>query len=352
MQSSCIKIQFFCCDLKKLVILCMYVCFNNLERRYIETKSSWIREWIEKFMTELECPECHGARLNNDVLAVKINDKSIYDLTEMSIGELLEFFNNIKLNDTEKKISDLVIKEINSRLSFLKNVGIEYLTLSRMASTLSGGEAQRIRLATQIGSKLTGVLYVLDEPSIGLHQKDNEKLINSLKEMRDLGNTLIVVEHDSDTMLAADYLVDVGPKAGIHGGEIIAAGTPNEVMKNPNSLTGKYLTGALKIDVPKQRRKGNGKSIELKGAFENNLKNINVKFPLGKFVCVTGVSGSGKSTLVRCINGLETFDEGEILFNGELLASNTHKVERKNNKVLTSSISLLIILFFYQQLHL
>ncbi|MBR3524010.1 MAG: excinuclease ABC subunit UvrA [Bacilli bacterium] len=274
---------------------------TNLERRYIETKSSWIREWIDKFMMELECPICHGARLNNDVLAVKINGRSIYDLCLLSIKDLLLFFKNIKLNKTEKQISELIIKEIMSRLEFLSNVGIEYLNLARSAATLSGGEAQRIRLATQIGSKLTGVLYVLDEPSIGLHQSDNAKLINSLKQMRDLGNTLIVVEHDTDTMLAADYLVDVGPYAGIHGGKIMAAGTPKEVMANPNSLTGKYLTGELKIDVPESRRKGTGKYLEIKGASENNLKNINVKFPLGKFICVTGVSGSGKSTLVNQI---------------------------------------------------
>jgi len=274
---------------------------NNLERRYIETKSDWIREWIEKFMMELECPKCHGSRLKDDILAVKINGKDIYEVTKFSIAEALDFFTNINLNETEKKISELIIKEIVSRLTFLKNVGLEYLTLARTAGTLSGGEAQRIRLATQIGSKLTGVLYVLDEPSIGLHQSDNEKLIKSLKEMRDLGNTLIVVEHDTDTMLASDYLVDIGPYAGIHGGEVMAAGTPEEVMKNPNSLTGKYLTGELKIEVPKKRRKGNGKYIEIKGAKENNLKNIDVKIPLGKMNLVTGVSGSGKSTLVNLI---------------------------------------------------
>ena len=272
---------------------------TNLERRYVETKSNWIRDWIENYMTELECPKCHGARLNSSVLSVLIDGKNIYELTQMSIKDISIFFKNLKLTEEQKKISELIIKEINSRISFLINVGLEYLTLSRPAGTLSGGEAQRIRLATQIGSRLTGVLYVLDEPSIGLHQRDNQRLLDSLKEMRDLGNTLIVVEHDTDTMLAADYLVDIGPKAGVHGGEIIAKGTPEEVMKNKNSLTGRYLAGIEKIEVPKKRRKGNKKYLEIKGASENNLKNINVKFPLGKFICVTGVSGSGKSTLIN-----------------------------------------------------
>ena len=271
----------------------------NLERRYLETKSEWIRDWIEGFMMESECPTCHGARLNDSVLAVLINKKNIYDLTKLSIIDLKKFFDNIKLTSTEKEIASLIIKEIDSRLSFLINVGLEYLNLNRIASSLSGGEAQRIRLATQIGSRLTGVLYVLDEPSIGLHQRDNQKLINSMLEMRDLGNTLIVVEHDADTMLACDYLVDIGPGAGIHGGNVMAVGTPEEVMKNENSLTGKYLSGKLKIDVPEIRRKGNKKYLEIKGATGNNLKNVSVKFPLGKFVCVTGVSGSGKSTLIN-----------------------------------------------------
>jgi len=274
---------------------------NNLERRYIETKSGWIRDWIEQFMTELECPTCHGARLNYDILSVKVGNKNIYELTKLSIIKMSEFFNNLKLNKEQTEISKMIIKEINDRLRFLINVGLGYLTLNRSAGTLSGGEAQRIRLATQIGSHLTGVLYVLDEPSIGLHQRDNSRLINSMLEMRDLGNTLIVVEHDTDTMLASDYLVDIGPQAGEHGGYIMAAGTPAEVMKNPNSLTGKYLTGELKIEVPKTRRKGNKKFIEIIGAKENNLKNINVKIPLGTFTCVTGVSGSGKSTLVNQI---------------------------------------------------
>ena len=272
---------------------------NNLERRYIETTSNWIRDWLDNFMMELDCPTCHGARLKESVLNVFINKKNIYQMTQMSIGELLDFIKNLKLNKEEKEISNLILKEIINRLEFLKNVGLEYLTLDRMAGTLSGGELQRIRLATQIGSKLSGVLYVLDEPSIGLHQKDNDKLIASLKEMVDLGNTLIVVEHDTDTMLAADYLVDVGPGAGLKGGEIVACGTPQEVMNNPKSLTGRYLDKKEKIEVPKERRKGNGKFLEVIGAEEHNLKNINVKIPLGKFVCVTGVSGSGKSSLVN-----------------------------------------------------
>ena len=271
---------------------------TNLERRYLETNSAWIREWLDMYMMDMECPTCHGARLKSDVLAVKVGGKSIYEMSLMSIKNLIPFFEKLKLNNEEKKIAELLLKEIENRLVFLKNVGLDYLTLARTASTLSGGELQRIRLATQIGSRLTGVLYVLDEPSIGLHQRDNDKLIASLKEMRDLGNTLIVVEHDEDTMRAADYLVDVGPGAGENGGYIVAHGTPEEVMKNKNSLTGKYLTGELKIEVPKKRRKGNGKFLEIKGAKENNLKNINVKIPLGKFVCVTGVSGSGKSSLV------------------------------------------------------
>jgi excinuclease ABC subunit A len=292
---------------------------TNLERRYIETKSGWIRDWIEGFMTEHNCPTCNGARLDDSVLSVKIGNKNIFEVTNLSIKELSKFIKNLELSEEKKSIAELVIKEIESRLSFLINVGLEYLTLSRMAGTLSGGEAQRIRLATQIGSRLTGVLYVLDEPSIGLHQRDNQRLINSLLEMRDLGNTLIVVEHDTDTMLASDYLVDIGPLAGVHGGEIIAHGTPKEVMNNEASLTGKYLKGELKIEVPKERRKGNKKFIEIKGASENNLKNINVKFPLGKFICVTGVSGSGKSSLVN-----------EVLYKS--VASNLYKTKLKPGK--------------------
>ena len=272
---------------------------NNYERRYLETNSKWIREWLSSFMVDSECPSCHGARLSQNVLAVKINRKSIYEVCLMSIKDLIPFMNELKLTDEQKQISELVVNEIKNRLTFLNNVGLGYLTLAREAATLSGGESQRIRLATQIGSKLSGVLYVLDEPSIGLHQKDNDRLIKSLKEMRDLGNTLIVVEHDEDTMREADYLVDIGPGPGDAGGKVVAFGTPEEVMKNDNSLTGKYLTGKLKIDVPKKRRKGNGNFIEIKGAVENNLKNINVKIPLGTFTLVTGVSGSGKSTLVN-----------------------------------------------------
>ena len=272
---------------------------NRLERRYMSTTSTWIRDWLENYMVEHTCETCHGARLNDNVLSVKLNKKNISQITEMSIKELISFFENLKLSEEKKEIAKLVIKEILDRLHFLSNVGLDYLTLSRNAGTLSGGEAQRIRLATQIGSHLTGVLYVLDEPSIGLHQRDNERLINSLLEMRDLGNTLIVVEHDSDTMLAADYLVDVGPGAGDAGGEIVACGTPKEVMNNDNSITGKYLSGKLCIEVPKKRRKGIKKSIIIKGAKEHNLKNIDVEIPLGTFTCITGVSGSGKSTLIN-----------------------------------------------------
>ncbi len=272
---------------------------NNLERRYMETSSSWIREWLEKFMIEQTCEVCNGARLADEVLSVKVGDKNIYEVTLMSIKELITFFDKLELSEEKMQIADLILKEIKSRLSFLKNVGLEYLTLARSAGTLSGGEAQRIRLATQIGSRLTGVLYVLDEPSIGLHQRDNDRLINSLLEMRDLGNTLIVVEHDTDTMLAADYLVDVGPEAGDRGGRIVAAGTPSEVMANDNSVTGRYLSGKECIEIPKTRRKGIGKYITIKGVEENNLKNIDVKIPLGTFTCVTGVSGSGKSSLIN-----------------------------------------------------
>lgn len=304
---------------------------TNLERRYVETNSTWIREWIDGYMIENTCPLCHGSRLREEILSVKVGRKNIWEVTNLSIKELITFFQNLKLNKSEREISDLIIKEIKSRLEFLDNVGLNYLTLSRSASTLSGGEAQRIRLATQIGSQLSGVLYVLDEPSIGLHQKDNDRLINSLKNMRDLGNTLIVVEHDEDTMREADYLIDIGPVAGSEGGYVVAAGTPEEVMKNENSITGRYLSGKECIPVPKKRRKGNGEFITIKGARENNLKNINVKFPLGTFTCVTGVSGSGKSTLVneilckslekyvydrkvepgkvRCVTGVENVDK-------------------------------------------
>ena len=274
---------------------------NNLERRYFETNSEFIREWLGKYMVELTCPTCNGNRLKDSVLSVLVNKKNIIELTNLNIDKLIKFFDNLKLSKEKEEVAKLLIKEIKSRLEFLHNVGLGYLTLSRAAGTLSGGEAQRIRLATQIGSMLTGVLYVLDEPSIGLHQRDNQRLIDSLVKMKNLGNTLVVVEHDTDTMMQADYLVDIGPGAGEHGGYVVAQGTPEEVIKNENSLTGDYLSGRKKIEVPKKRRKGNGKFIEIKGAKENNLKNINVKFPLGKLVLVTGVSGSGKSSLVNGI---------------------------------------------------
>lgn len=269
-----------------------------IERRFLETNSSWNREWYGSFIGETVCHTCHGARLNEKVLAVRVGGKNIYEWTKMSVKEALDFMSNLILNESEKKISTLIVKEIVSRLEFLNNVGLGYLTLDRIAGTLSGGELQRIRLATQIGSKLTGVMYVLDEPSIGLHQRDNDKLINTLKEMRDLGNTLIVVEHDEDTMRASDYIIDVGPGAGIHGGQIIAAGTPKEVMANTNSITGDYLSGRKKIAVPETRRKGNGQKIRIVKASQNNLKNVTVDFPLGTLTVVTGVSGSGKSSLV------------------------------------------------------
>ena len=272
---------------------------NRLERRHMDTTSTWIREWLDNYMVEHTCDTCHGARLNDDVLQVKLGKKNIFEVTEMSIKDLIPFFENLKLSKEKEEIARLVIKEILDRLHFLENVGLGYLTLSRSAGSLSGGEAQRIRLATQIGSRLSGVLYVLDEPSIGLHQRDNEKLINSLLEMRDLGNTLVVVEHDTDTMLASDYLVDIGPGAGDKGGYVVAQGTPEEVMKNKDSITGQYLSGKLCIEVPKTRRKGLKKYLKIKGAKENNLKNIDVDIPLGTFTCVTGVSGSGKSTLVN-----------------------------------------------------
>ncbi len=272
---------------------------NTFERRYKETNSDWIREWIETFMIERECKECHGNRLNEGVLNIFIDGKNIADLCNMSIEELYNWFSNVKLEGEKAKIAEIAIEEIKDRLEFLINVGLEYLTLGRSADTLSGGEAQRIRLATQVGSKLTGVLYVLDEPSIGLHQRDNQRLIDTLKSMRDLGNTLIVVEHDEDTMRQADWLVDVGPRAGIHGGTIMASGTPEDVMKVKDSITAAYLRGDLKIEVPKSRRKGNGNFIKIRGAKAHNLKNVNVDIPLGTLTIVTGVSGSGKSSLVN-----------------------------------------------------
>lgn len=272
---------------------------THIERMYMETTSSMMREWYYSFMHENQCPTCHGDRLNDMVLSVLVGGKNIAELTKMSISSIVEFFKNLILTPQQQEIATLLIAEINNRLNFLMNVGLEYLTLHRMASTLSGGEAQRIRLATQIGSKLTGVLYVLDEPSIGLHQRDNQKLIDTMKQMRDLGNTLIVVEHDEETIEAADHIVDIGPGAGINGGRIVAQGSVQDIIHSFESITGKYLSGEWKIDVPHQRRKGNGKFLTVIGATENNLKNINVKIPLGTFCVVTGVSGSGKSTLVN-----------------------------------------------------
>ena len=272
---------------------------NTMERRYRETSSNGMREFYEMYMTESHCYECNGARLNKSALSVTVGGKNIYELTSMSVTEIKKFIEKLKLTEKEKIIAQQIIKELNARLQFLIDVGLEYLTLSRNAGTLSGGEAQRIRLATQIGSGLMGVLYILDEPSIGLHQRDNEKLIATLKKLRDLGNTLIVVEHDEDTMYAADHIIDIGPGAGVHGGNVVAEGTAEELKKNPNSITGKYLSGELKIPVPAKRRKGNKKYLEVIGAAENNLKNINVKIPLGKMVAITGVSGSGKSSLIN-----------------------------------------------------
>ena len=271
----------------------------TLERRHNETKSQGMRTFYEMYMSESPCPECHGARLKKESLSVKVGDKNINELTDMPINKIKDYLNSLELNAKDRMIADQIFKELNKRLQFLIDVGLEYLTLSRSAGTLSGGEAQRIRLATQIGSGLTGVLYILDEPSIGLHQRDNDKLLATLKHLRDLGNTVLVVEHDEDTMYAADQIIDIGPGAGVHGGRVMAQGTAEEVKLVPDSVTGQYLSGRKQILVPKKRRKSNGKSIEVKGATEHNLKNINVKFPLGQFICVTGVSGSGKSTLVN-----------------------------------------------------
>ena len=271
----------------------------TLERRHNETKSQGMRDFYEMYMSNMHCDECNGARLKKEILCIKIGDKNINEITDMSIRQLQEFLRNLELTSSQKMIADMILKEIDARLQFLIDVGLEYLTLSRSAGTLSGGEAQRIRLATQIGSGLTGVLYILDEPSIGLHQRDNDKLIATLKKLRDLGNTLLVVEHDEDTMYAADQIIDIGPGAGVHGGQVMAQGTAEEIKNIPGSITGDYLSGRKRINVPKTRRKGNKKNIEVVGATENNLKNISVKFPLGKFICVTGVSGSGKSTLIN-----------------------------------------------------
>lgn len=272
---------------------------NNLERRFRETNSSWMRDEITTWMNSVECPVCHGDRLNKTVLAVTVGGLNISEFCRLSVVQALEFLEKLQLTSREQMISDLIIKEIRNRLGFLQSVGLEYLTLARSAGTLSGGESQRIRLATQIGSSLMGVLYILDEPSIGLHQRDNDKLIATLKRLRDLGNTLIVVEHDEDTMYAADYIVDVGPGAGIHGGEIVCAGTIDEIKACEHSITGQYLSGRKKIEVPKIRRKGNGKSLKIIGAVENNLKDVDAEFPLGVFTVVTGVSGSGKSSLIN-----------------------------------------------------
>ena len=290
-----------------------------LERRYKETNSDIMRESYEAYMSTTPCPKCKGARLKPEVLSITIGDKNIKQVTDMTIAEASEFFKNLKFTEREEIIAKQIMKELHARLGFLLDVGLEYLTLSRAAGTLSGGEAQRIRLATQIGSGLVGVLYILDEPSIGLHQRDNNRLLATLKHLRDLGNTLIVVEHDEDTMYAADCIIDIGPKAGAGGGEVVAQGTVEEIKQNLNSITGQYLSRRKYIPVPKDRRKGNGNFIEVVGAKENNLKNINVKFPLGVFTVVTGVSGSGKSTLVN-----------EILYKG--LASKLYTIKGKPGK--------------------
>ena len=270
-----------------------------IERRYMETSSTMSRDWYATFLAEAPCPICKGRRLNEQALSVRVGGINIYEWTTMSVKQAIEFMKQLELTQQQKDIAKLILKEIADRLGFLSNVGLGYLTLDRLAGSLSGGEAQRIRLATQIGSRLSGVLYVLDEPSIGLHQRDNDRLIDTLKNMRDLGNSLIVVEHDEDTMRASDYVIDIGPGAGIHGGNVVAAGTPKEVMANENSLTGQYLSGKRKIEIPAKRRKGNGKKLEIVGASENNLKNVSVKIPLGTLTVVTGVSGSGKSSLVN-----------------------------------------------------
>ncbi|ODV54887.1 MULTISPECIES: excinuclease ABC subunit UvrA [Lysinibacillus] len=297
---------------------------RNVERRFKETTSDYVREQMEKYMAQQACPSCKGYRLKPETLAVKVADKHIGEVTQYSIQEADTFFKELDLTEKDMKIARLVLREIEERLGFLVNVGLDYLTLSRAAGTLSGGEAQRIRLATQIGSRLTGVLYILDEPSIGLHQRDNDRLISTLQNMRDIGNTLIVVEHDEDTMLAADYLIDVGPGAGVHGGQIVAAGTPQEVMENNKSLTGQYLSGKKFIPLPIERRQPNGRKLSIKGAKENNLHNVKVDVPLGLFVAVTGVSGSGKSTLIN-----------EILYKSLAQKLNRSKVKPGEHKEVT-----------------
>ncbi|MFJ8089679.1 excinuclease ABC subunit UvrA [Lysinibacillus sp. NPDC095746] len=297
---------------------------RNVERRFKETTSDYVREQMEKYMAQQACPSCKGYRLKPETLAVKLADKHIGEVTQYSIQEADTFFKELDLSEKDMKIARLVLREIEERLGFLVNVGLDYLTLSRAAGTLSGGEAQRIRLATQIGSRLTGVLYILDEPSIGLHQRDNDRLISTLQNMRDIGNTLIVVEHDEDTMLAADYLIDVGPGAGVHGGQIVAAGTPQEVMEHEKSLTGQYLSGKKFIPLPIERRKPNGRKLSIKGAKENNLRNVKVDVPLGLFVAVTGVSGSGKSTLIN-----------EILYKSLAQKLNRSKVKPGEHKEVT-----------------
>ncbi|MBQ9924896.1 MAG: excinuclease ABC subunit UvrA, partial [Clostridia bacterium] len=294
---------------------------NNMKRRYAETNSESVKEEIEECMSQIPCKDCKGRRLNPAALAVTVGGIDIIKFTEKSVTEALAFIDLLELNEKEHMIADRILKEIRERLGFLNSVGLEYLTLARSSGTLSGGESQRIRLATQIGSYLMGVLYILDEPSIGLHQRDNEKLLASLKRLRDLGNTLIVVEHDEDTMLAADHIIDIGPGAGIHGGKVIATGTAQEIMKNPNSLTGQYLSGAKRIPIPSERRPGNGNYLVVKGAKENNLKNIDVKIPLGKLTCVTGVSGSGKSSLVNEI----IYKRLAADLNGARIRSGKHK---------------------------
>ncbi len=297
---------------------------NNLRRRYIETNSDYIKRDIERYMSDNPCPKCKGARLHDEALSVTVADKNIFEFCNMSIKKELHFIESLELSKKEEIISNQILKEIRSRLKFLIDVGLDYLTLSRNASTLSGGESQRIRLATQIGSSLVGVLYILDEPSIGLHQRDNDRLIKTLKNLRDLGNTLVVVEHDEDTIREADYIVDIGPGAGEHGGEVVAAGTLEDIMNTEKSITGQYIKGVRTISVPKERRKCEGNYISIKGARENNLKNVSAKFPIGLFTCVTGVSGSGKSTLVN-----------EILYKGIHKKLNNSKDNPGKHKEIT-----------------